>query len=132
MITEQRTQSASKTRRVVGLDAHPDSFAAAVLEGPDADSARLLRSATRQPLPSLEAWMGRYTAPGEVIVLEASANSFSIAERLRAIDRTPVILESHRAAKIGEAYLANDRLDIGTQRGLALDGHLRAQAQSLP
>jgi transposase len=125
MSTQQTTQSASGIRRVVGLDAHPDSFAAALLEGPAADSARVLRSATRQPLPILEGWMKRYTASGEIIVLEASANSFSIAERLRAIDRVPVILESHRAAKIGEAYLANDRLDAAKIARIYLSGLAR-------
>lgn len=111
MKEELPKQSILRIRQVVGLDAHPDSFAAAILEGCDADSARLLRSATRQPLSTLEAWMLRHTREKQVIVLEASANSFAIAERLRAIAREPVIMESHRAARIGEAYLANDRID---------------------
>jgi hypothetical protein len=115
----------TRRRRVVGLDAHPDSFAAALLEGEQADTARVLRSATRQPLATLEAWMQRYTGAGEIVVLEASANSFSIAERLRAIGRTAVILESHRASRIGEAYLANDRLDAAKIARIYLSGLAR-------
>jgi transposase len=124
-MTERAKQSPEKRRRVVGLDAHPDSFAAAVLEGSDADSARVVRTTTRQPLATLEAWMLRHTAPREVVVLEASANSFAIAERLRAIERVPVILESHRAAKIGEAYLANDRVDAVKIARIYLSGLAR-------
>jgi hypothetical protein len=59
------------------------------------------------------------------VVLEASANSFSIAERLRAIDRVPVILESQRAAKIGQAYLANDRVDAVKIARIYLSGLAR-------
>jgi hypothetical protein len=73
MMTEPSKQSAM--RRVVGLDAHPDSFAAAVLEGADADSARVLRTTTRQPLPTLEACMRKHTAPKEVVVLTISADT---------------------------------------------------------
>ena len=98
-------------RRVIGLDAHPDTFAAAILEGTDAESARCVRSTTKQPLETLEVWMKRFTRPGDTVVFEASGNSFSVAERLRAIGREPIILESYRASKIGAAYLANDRVD---------------------
>jgi transposase len=125
MMTERPKQSGEKMRRVVGLDAHPDSFAAAQLEGSDADSARVLRSTTRQPLSTLEAWMLKHTVAKEVVVLEASANSFAIAERLRAIDRVPIILESQRAAKIGQAYLANDRVDAVKIARIYLSGLAR-------
>ena len=49
-MTEPTKQSEATKRRVVGLDAHPDSFAAALLEGNDAENARVVRSTTRQPL----------------------------------------------------------------------------------
>jgi len=125
MMTEQPKQSPQKLRRIVGLDAHPDSFAAALLEGADADSARVVRTTTRQALCTLEGWMLKHTAPKEVVVLEASANSFAIAERLRAIDRVPIILESQRAAKIGQAYLANDRVDAVKIARIYLSGLAR-------
>jgi transposase len=97
--------------RVVGLDVHPDSFAGAILEGNDAWSARVVRSSTRVVLGELEAWAGRQTEPGDVLVLEASGNAFAVAERLRAIKRKAVILDSHRAGKVGKAYCATDRVD---------------------
>jgi transposase len=132
MTKEQSKQTILQPRRVVGLDAHPDSFAAAQLEGNDAESARVLRSTTAQPLSKLEAWLLQHTAPNEVVVLEASANSFAIAERLRAMDRIPIILESQRAAKIGQAYLANDRIDAVKLGRLYLSGLARSVWQPDP
>jgi len=43
--------------------------------------------------------------------MEASGNAFAVAERLRALGRQVVILDSHRAGKVGKAYCANDRVD---------------------
>ena len=42
--------------RAVGLDIHPDSFAAAILQGRDPLNARVVHSVTRQPLAGLGAW----------------------------------------------------------------------------
>lgn len=97
--------------RVVGLDVHPDSFAGAILEGSDPWSARVVRTSTRVALGELEAWAGRQTTASDVLVLEASGNAFCVAERLRALKRKVVILDSHRAGKVGQAYCATDRVD---------------------
>jgi hypothetical protein len=99
------------TGRAVGLDIHPDSFAAAILEGRDPRRARVVHSITRQPLEALGAWAARQTSAEDILILEASANSFAIAERLQALGRAVYILESHRAGQIGKSYLANDRVD---------------------
>ena len=69
--------------------------------------------------------MLKYTAANQVVVLEASANSFAIAERLRAIDRVAIILESQRAARIGSSYLANDRVDAVKIARIYLSGLAR-------
>src|SRR5258708_215371 len=76
--------------RIVGLDVHPDSFAAAILQGRDPLRARVVQSVTRQPLAALGAWATRQTSPGDILVLEASANSFAVAERLAALGREVV------------------------------------------
>jgi hypothetical protein len=67
--------------RAVGLDVHPDSFAAAILDGRDPLRARVTQSITRQPLEALCAWAQRHTKADDVLVIEASANTFAIAER---------------------------------------------------
>jgi hypothetical protein len=103
----------------VGLDIHPDSFAAAILQGRDPLSARVLHSVTRQPLAALGAWAARHTTPEDVLLIEASANTFTIAERLRALGRQVVVLESHRAGQIGKSYLANDKSGSRRDHGAA-------------
>jgi hypothetical protein len=90
-----------------------DSFAdsglspAAILQGRDPLQARVLHSVSRQPLVALGAWAERHTTPADVLLIEASANTFTIAERLGALGRQVVILESHRAGQVGKSYLAN-------------------------
>lgn len=101
----------SKPRRVVGLDVHPDSFAGAILEGSEPWGARVVRTSTRVALPELEEWARRQTESSDVLVLEASGNAFAVAERLRALKRKVVILDSHRAGKVGKSYCATDRVD---------------------
>ena len=108
--------------RVVGLDVHPDSFAAAVLHGRDPLTAKVTERLTGQPLAMLEAWAARHTKPEDLLVLEASSNSFSIVYRLGAIGRRALILESHRAGQIGKAYLANDPLDAAKLARIYLSG----------
>ena len=110
------------TGRAVGLDVHPDSFAAAILEGRDPLRARVAHSVTRQPLEALGAWATRCTTGEDVLILEASANSFAIAERLQALGRRVYILESHRAGQIGKSYLANDKVDAAKIARIYLSG----------
>lgn len=108
--------------RAVGLDVHPDSFAAAILQGRDPLTARVIQSITRQPLEALGAWAQRHTRSEDVLIIEASANTFAIAERLQALGRQGVILESHRAGQIGKSYLANDKLDAAKIARIYLSG----------
>src|SRR5438093_12635902 len=102
----------NKSNRVTGLDVHPDSFTGAVLlKGKDAASARVVSTSRRVELPELEKWVARHTGEQDGLVLEASGNAFAVAERLRVLQRQVVILDSHRAGKVGKAYCANDRVD---------------------
>jgi transposase len=107
---EHRKMSQSKPR-VIGLDVHPDSFAGAILEGDDPWSARVIRTSTRVALPLLEKWAATQSNEGDTLVLEASGNAFAVAERLRAMQRRVLILDSHRAGKVGKTYCATDRVD---------------------
>lgn len=97
--------------RVIGLDVHPDSFAGAVLRGRDPATARIESTSTRVPLAQLEAWAARHSTHDDVLVLESSGNAFAVAQRLRALGRRVVILDSHQAGKVGKVYCANDRVD---------------------
>lgn len=97
--------------RVVGLDIHPDSFAAGILDGKDPATAKITHTSSQVPLPQLEAWALRHTRIEDTLVMEASGNAFAVAARLKAIGRNALVMESHMAGKIGKTYCANDRID---------------------
>ena len=108
--------------RAIGLDVHPDSFAAAILSGRDPLRARVIHSITQQPLEALGAWAARHTTAEDVLLIEASANTFTVAARLQALGRQVIVLESHRAGQIGKSYLANDRIDAAKIARIYLSG----------
>ncbi len=105
------SKTPSRAAVVVGLDVHPDTFAAAILCGRDPATAKVKHTSTRVPLDQLEAWTLRHTQESDTLVLEASANSFAVAARLHASGRTALILDSHQAGKVGKVYCANDKVD---------------------
>ena len=74
-------------RRVIGLDAHPDSFTAAVLNGPTPLAAVTEKVFNQIPLRQLTGWAKRNTTAQDIIVLEASGNSFQIVRTLAAAER---------------------------------------------
>jgi len=96
---------------VIGLDAHPYLFTVAALSGADALQAKTEWVVDRVDLSRLETVLKKRTQPGDVIVLEASGNSFAVAERLFAVGLHPIILESQSVGKVGKAYCATDKVD---------------------
>lgn len=106
-MSDQRTQD----RRVIGLDVHPYLFSAAALIGPDALQAKTEWVVDRVSLDRLEAVLKKRVRPGDIIALEASGNSFAVAERIFAMGFDAVVLESQAVGKVGKAYCATDRVD---------------------
>jgi len=98
-------------RRVIGFDNHPDSFTAAFLIGSDASGAKVVKTQDHLAQQTLETWVQTHTTVADVIVMEASANSFETAEVLHRHGRQVVIMESQQCGKIGDAYCATDRVD---------------------
>jgi transposase len=97
-------------RRVIGLDMHPDVFSAAALSGPDAHRAEVHWIHDRQPTGRLEQWLERHVEREDLIVIEASGNTFATVDRIRAAGRQAIVLESLRAGQIRKAYCNTDKL----------------------
>jgi transposase len=97
--------------KVIGLDVHPTMFSAACLCGLNAMEAKVEWVKDRVGLKDLERVLQRAVQAGDLVALEASGNSFKVAERLLAIGLRPVILESQAVGKVGKAYCATDRID---------------------
>ena len=100
----------SSVQRVIGLDVHPDSFTAAILCGPTPAAAIVEKTFAHVPLPRLVSWAAKQARAGDLLVLEASGNSFHIARQLRAAGYETRVLESNQLGKLKEAHANNDKL----------------------
>jgi transposase len=108
MTTENESLDPAASR-IIGLDLHPDLFSAAALTGRDAGTAQVVQQWDRLPTTQLERWAQRLSL-GDLIVVEASGNTFHAAERLRALGRKVLVLESYQASKVRTSYCNNDRV----------------------
>jgi len=96
--------------RVIGLDAHPDSFTAAILRGPTPAAAVVEKVFNKVPMAQLSGWAQKHTTAQDLIVLEASGNSFQVVRTLVALGRPAKVLESCQLGKLKEAHANNDKI----------------------
>ena len=96
--------------RVIGLDAHPDSFTAAILRGPTPAAAAVEKVFNKVPMAQLPSWAQKHTTARDLIVLEASGNSFQVVRTLAAVGRQAKVLESCQLGKLKEAHANNDKI----------------------
>ena len=96
--------------RVIGLDAHPDTFTAAILRGSTPAAALVEKVFNKVPLRQLQNWAKRHTTPADLLVLEASGNSFQVVRLLGAVERQAKVLESCQMGKLKEAHANNDKI----------------------
>jgi len=95
-------------KRIIGLDMHPDVFAAAALSV-DARQQNADWVQDRLSTAQLENWAKKQLRKEDTVVLEASGNSFEVAARLHALGHTAVVLESAQAGKIRDNFCNDDR-----------------------
>ena len=94
----EKTQAV--VERVVGFDAHPDSFTAALVRGPTPAAAIVEKTFNKVPMSQLQSWAQKHTTERDLIVLEASGNSFHVARTLIALGRQAKVLESGHLGKL--------------------------------
>ncbi len=107
---EQNSIPKSPINRVVGMDSHPDSFTTAILQGRTPADAVVQKVYNKVPIALLVDWATKNTNPDDLIVMEASGNSFEMVRRLRAIPRQAQVLESCHLGKLKNAHANNDRI----------------------
>jgi transposase len=103
-------ESPNPVQRVIGLDAHPDSFTAALIRGPTPAAAIVEKVFNKVPMAQLSRWAQKYTTEADLVLLEASGNSFQIVRRLAAVGRRALVLESCQLGKLKEAHANNDKI----------------------
>jgi transposase len=99
-----------KVERVIGFDSHPDTFTAAILRGSTPLAAVVEKSFDKVPLGQLRRWAQKHTTENDLIVLEASGNSFHVVRVLAKIDRKALVLESAHLGKLKEGHANNDKI----------------------
>jgi transposase len=97
-------------QRVIGLDAHPDSFTAAVVRGPTPAAALVEKIYNKLPNAQLARWAQKHTTERDLIALEASGNSFQFVRSLAAVGRRALVLESCQLGRLKEAHANNDKI----------------------
>src|ERR1035441_3260522 len=108
--TLNKNTNANLAGRVIGFDAHPDTFTAALLQGPTPAAAVLEKTFNQVPMGQLQSWAQKHTTPQDLFVLEASGNSFQVVRTLAAIERKALVLESCQMGKLKEAHANNDKI----------------------
>jgi transposase len=96
--------------RVIGFDSHPDSFTAAVIRGPTPAAAIVEKTFNKVPMGQLQSWAKKHTTAQDLIVLEASGNSFQVVRTLATVERRALVLESCQMGKLKEAHANNDKI----------------------
>src|SRR3954451_20195715 len=99
-----------KVERVIGLDAHPDTFTAALIQGPIPAAAIVQKVFNQVPLSQLQSWAQKHTTTKDLFLLEASGNSFHVVRVLARINRPALVLESCQLGKLKEAHASNDKI----------------------
>ena len=64
-------EESKSVERVIGFDAHPDSFTAAILRGPTPAAAVVEKVFNKVPLAQLSNWAKKHTTAQDLLVLEA-------------------------------------------------------------
>ena len=103
-------EESKQVERVIGIDAHPDSFTAAILRGPTPAAAVVEKIFNKVPMAQLTNWAQKHTTAEDLLVLEASGNSFQVVRTLAAIPRKARVLESCQMGKLKEAHANNDKI----------------------
>jgi transposase len=100
----------TKVERVIGFDSHPDTFTAAILRGSTPLAAIVEKTFDKVPLGQLLRWAQKHTTKNDLIVLEASGNSFHVVRVFAKIDRKALVLESAHLGKLKEGHANNDKI----------------------
>jgi transposase len=96
--------------RVIGFDSHPDTFTAAILRGNTPAAAVVEKTFNKVAMDQLRSWAKKHTTANDLIVLEASGNSFQVVRTLATIERKALVLESCHLGKLKEAHANNDKI----------------------
>ena len=100
----------TKVERVIGFDSHPDTFTAAILRGSTPRAAIVEKTFDKLSMDRLGSWAKKHTRENDLLVLEASGNSFHVVRVLAKVQRKALVLESGHLGKLKEGHANNDKI----------------------
>jgi len=100
----------TKVERVIGFDSHPDTFTAAILRGSTPRAAIVEKTFDKLSMDRLGSWAKKHTSENDLLVLEASGNSFHVVRVLAKVQRKALVLESGHLGKLKEGHANNDKI----------------------
>ena len=98
------------TGKLIGLDIHPDIYTAVVLTGTTPGNARQLQCRADLSLNQLLEWVGKDFTAHDLFLMEAGANSFTLAGKLRDLGLRALVLESGHVGSHARKYADNDKM----------------------
>ena len=101
----------SQMQRIIGVDLHPDSFAAAQVTGTTITEMRVEKRFTKIPCHNWEKFLEKQIPAHSVIVCEAGCNSFEFMRIAERLGHQTYVLNSKSAGQLAKAYCKNDPHD---------------------
>lgn len=105
----EKLQEKSNLGCIIGFDCHPETFTAAIVEGKDPVNTKILRIDHLCPIKTLENWLAKKVKDNDLIVIEASGNTFNVVNRIKKAGKSVVILDSFSANKVKKSYCTTDK-----------------------
>lgn len=103
--------------KIIAIDCHPDLFTAAVIEGTTPHNAVRHALKADLTLTQLLKWLQKDFSSRDLILMEASGNSFELHASLTALGLRACVLESAWIGKQATSYADNDKI-AATRIGL--------------
>jgi len=105
---KKKVRKSQSPGRVIGLDLHPDIFSACVMQGETNRDAQVLRRFNDVSIEALESWAKKHLGPADLVLVEASANSFELVRKLEALGFSACVLESQQVSKTADGFIDDD------------------------
>ncbi|MCL1922249.1 MAG: IS110 family transposase [Kiritimatiellaeota bacterium] len=95
--------------KVVGVDSHPDFVVAAVCQGREAFSARTVEVTGQMGIGEFVQWAAGRFRRDDLILVEASGNSFHLCAELQAAGLRCAVVESAALSRYADPWKDDDR-----------------------
>jgi len=96
--------------KIIGVDCHPDTYTAVVVEGTTPHNAKRLSTKGDASLEEFLNWAEKNFTIKDLFLMEAGGNSFEIHRRLTELKLRAVVLESAYIGRQAKNYADNDSI----------------------